>query len=154
MTCYYFAYGSNMNVERMRERGLTVVSSQLGKISDCELLFDKAAHNDPGASYANIGYRQGGIVEGVLHELVDVSNIALLDHFEGTPIRYSRECYPVETVGGTMIAAWVYVANPGHRQAGLRPRRWYLEHLLCGESYLTPSYFAKLTKTRCIDEVV
>ncbi|MCY1549344.1 hypothetical protein D9M68_855070 [compost metagenome] len=36
--------------------------------------------------------------------------------------------------------AWVYIANPAMREPGLSPTRSYLEHLLAGREFLSPSY--------------
>ena len=92
---WYFAYGSNMNPARMQARGLSVSEVLPGRLPGYGLCFDKrAADRAPGRAYANIRYQRDGVVEGVLYRLQGADEIAKLDHFEGTPVYYSRERMP------------------------------------------------------------
>jgi hypothetical protein len=45
----------------------------------------------------------------------------------------------------------MYVALPAVVAGGLRPPRWYLDHLLAGRDLLTPTYHARLAATPVID---
>ena len=136
----YFAYGSNMNPARMRTRGLAFSEAMPGRLQGYALCFDLRADDQPGRSYASIRYQRGGVVEGVLYRLVSQDEIFKMDAFEGTPVHYSRERMPILTEQG-VLPAWVYVANPAMREAGLSPTRSYLEHLLAGREYLSPTYW-------------
>ncbi|GLZ89456.1 gamma-glutamylcyclotransferase [Metapseudomonas resinovorans] len=140
---FYFAYGSNMNPARMRSRGLAFSEALAGRLEGYALCFNKRAHDRPGRSYANIRYQRDGVVEGVLYRLEHEDEIWKMDPFEGTPIFYSRERMPVVTARGVQ-SAWVYVANPAMREDGLWPTRSYLEHLLAGREFLTPTYWENL----------
>lgn len=151
MSSWYFAYGSNMNPQRMRQRGLLFDQVLAGQLTGYELCFNKRAHDRPGTAYANIRHRQSAQVEGVLYRLVDPAEIFKMDPFEGTPVFYSRERMPVLT-GQGLLPGWVYVANPAWRSEGLRPTRNYLDHLLAGREYLSQAYWQALAETRVHDD--
>lgn len=151
MSDYYFAYGSNMNAERMRLRGLRFQRALSGHIENLALAFNKRAADAPHRAYANVIYRPGERLEGVLYQLDSVEEIIKMDPFEGAPRFYSREIYQVQTISGP-ISAWMYVANRAMLSEGLAPERWYLEHLLAGQSYLTEPYFERLSRVVCVDD--
>ncbi len=142
----YFAYGSNLNPERVRERGLKVVSAQGAIVRGSGLRFNKAAKAHPGEGHANIIYAATEIVQGVFYELADVAEIEKMDHFERTPINYSREVVVAE-VAGCAQRCWTYFANPAVLRDGLRPSQEYLNHLLAGHQFLSADYFARLAAT-------
>lgn len=144
---YYFAYGSNMNSARVVERGLAFENVFSASLDNVELRFNKKAVRDPNIAYANVMYAKNSVVEGVVYQLADAQQILKMDHFEGSPVRYSRELFWVQKRDGSKISAWVYVANQAMLADRLRPARWYLEHLLAGQAYLTPAYFERLSKT-------
>lgn len=151
MATWYFAYGSNMNPERMRSRGLLFSEALGGQLTGYELCFNKRAHDRPGTAYANIRHRQGGVVEGVLYRLAEAGEIFKMDPFEGTPVFYSRERMPVLTTQG-VLPGWVYVANPAWRSDGLRPTRAYLEHLLAGREFISEAYWQALSAVPVHDD--
>ncbi len=151
MSQYYFAYGSNMNPQRMATRGLSVVRALPGRLEGLQLVFTKRASDAPHRSYANVAYAPGNEVEGVLYELTNEQEIAKMDPFEGAPFRYSRDVFNVVTAEGT-LPAWVYVANGAMLEMGLLPARWYLEHLLAGKAYLSEAYYHQLSLQPCLEE--
>jgi len=147
---YYFAYGSNMDAERMAGRGLEVRRALAGQLAGMQLVFNKQAYDAPHRSYANVAYCPKGVVEGVLYQLGQVDEIAKMDPFEGTPRLYSRELFKIDTVEGD-IHAWVYIANRALLDDNLKPERWYLNHLLAGESFLSRDYMLKLQQVECLE---
>lgn len=146
---YYFGYGSNMNEARVIKREMPYTDVLAGQLHGFELRFNKRSVKYPGAASANVQQSDGSVVEGVLYKLCDEQSIEFMDPFEGYPIRYSRFLLPVETAAGP-VDAWVYTANADFIQEGLRPARWYLNHLLAGEAYLSTEYFSKLAQTLCL----
>ncbi len=148
MVARYFAYGSNMNPDRVRERGIQFSIAVPATYSGVRLAFDKASDKHMGVGHANVVYDPAGTVEGVLYELTSTEEIIKMDRFESTPRNYSREIVHVSTAQGD-LAAWTYFANPGVRRAGLIPPRSYLEHLLAAEPFLSAVYFAKLSDWPC-----
>lgn len=143
---YYFAYGSNMNPQRMDARGVLVEEAMAARLPGFALCFNKRAHDHPGRAYANICHQVDAVVEGVLYRLADEQQIFRLDVFEGTPIYYSRERMAVQTERGP-VAAWIYIANPAWRSEGLAPSSAYLAHLLAGREHLSTGYWAALAAT-------
>lgn len=149
---YYFAYGSNMNPDRMADRGLAVVAAMPGQLRNMALRFNKRSRHDSRWACANIAWCPGDTVEGVLYHLADEQQILLMDPFEGAPFFYSRERFAVSVGAGREVYAWTYVANHAHIDHSIRPLRWYLEHLLAGRDFLSPAYLARLAATPCLDE--
>ncbi len=140
---YYFAYGSNMNPERMRARGLPFADYCPARLPGYALAFNKRAHNKSGIGYANIERRVGAEVEGVLYRLESDADLLRMDRYEGTPVRYSREIFAV-VAGSETVPAWVYVANPAYIASALRIEQNYINHLLAAEGLLSPAYQARL----------
>ena len=151
MVARYFAYGSNMNPDRVRERGIQFSTALPATLTGVRLAFDKTSEKHPGVGHANMVYDSAGSVEGVLYLLDSGEEITKMDRFESTPRNYSREIVHVSTTRGE-LAAWTYFANPGVRRAGLVPPRSYLEHLLAGEPFLSTDYFAMLTSWPCEED--
>ena len=58
----YFSYGSNMNVERMRERGVLYLSKERFALEGYELRFNKISYSNPNAGAANIVPHETGRV--------------------------------------------------------------------------------------------
>jgi cation transport regulator ChaC len=151
MTRWYFAYGSNMNPERVTARGLTFDTVRPGVLPGVRLTFDKQSREHPRSGHANLTFDPNGQVEGVLYQLRGSEDIVLMDRFERTPINYSREIVEVQAAGEAVLA-WTYFANPAVIGSNLRPERAYLAHLLAGRAYLSDSYHAFLATTVCVDE--
>jgi len=148
--CWYFAYGSNMNPERVRSRGLGVRRAIAGWLPGCEMVFNKQSKDHPDCGHANLvrtpadsAYQHVGVAEGVLYELSDESMMLRMDPFERAPINYSRERIFVQSEYGP-IATWTYFANPALLSDNLRPSQEYLAHLLAGKPYLSQAYYNRL----------
>ena len=141
MSDYYFAYGSNMNPDRMSERDLNVVDKCAGSICDLTLKFDKK--DGPTYGHASVHVSRNSTVEGVLYQLQDTDEIKKLDVYEATPYLYSRELMAVNCSWG-VIYAWVYIANSAALGEKLKPEQWYLNHLLAGKPWLSESYYQYL----------
>jgi gamma-glutamylcyclotransferase (GGCT)/AIG2-like uncharacterized protein YtfP len=148
---HYFAYGSNMNSARMQARGIDFQQVLAGSLNGYSLRFDKRASGKDRVAYANIGYQPEGCVEGVLYQLSNPDDIVIMDPFEGSPVRYSREVFSIDTVQG-IINAWVYVANKALLAEGLLPERRYLDHLLAGRQWHSTAYQQWLKNHPCIEQ--
>lgn len=145
---YYFAYGSNMNSERMEARDLQVLSACSGWLEGFGLRFNKRSRRDATLACANVIYAPDERVEGVLYHLATTSEIIKLDPHEGTPFMYSRELFQIQTIS-SLLPAWTYIANPAVIDNTIRPARWYVEHLLAGKAFLTPEYWDRIDQTPC-----
>ncbi len=147
---HYFAYGSNMNPERVAARGLVFDRVRPARLPGFRLVFDKVSRNHPDAAHANVVYAPGEVVEGVLYRLTSPGEILKMDPFERAPVNYGRDA--VEVLGqGRCIAAWTYFANRAVRRDGYRPPRSYLNHLLAGRRFLSREYFRWLQSFECAD---
>ncbi len=150
MVEYYFAYGSNMNPARVRERGMAFARHLPGLLQGYRLAFNKRSVKVPGGASANVVAAPGLKTEGILYRLTVPTQIEMMDPYEGYPVRYDRIVLPVLHNGGT-LNAWVYVANEAYIAEGLKPARWYLNHLLAGEQFLSSEYVRSLKSVACLD---
>ena len=148
---HYFAYGSNMNPDRVRQRKMSFESAASGHLFDYSLRFNKRSVKYPGTAAANVMVSAKGVTEGVLYRLVEPVQIEMMDPYEGYPVRYTRIALPIVTKAG-VVEAWVYIANEDHVTEGFVPARWYLNHLLAGRDYLSASYFETLCQTKCLHD--
>ena len=142
-----------MDLNQVHERGLEVVTATRGCLSGFVLRFNKINTRFPGAGHANIVRQNAGLVEGVLLELPDAVAIERMDPFEGVPDRYRRTRVMVECSERTR-EAWTYIGQPAWLGEGLRPTRDYLQRLLNGQAFLSPSYWQWLASHPVIDEGV
>ncbi|MFT5792405.1 MAG: cation transport regulator ChaC [Saprospiraceae bacterium] len=148
--CYYFAYGSNMNTARVRQRQMGVDAQMSAQLLGYALAFNKRSQKYPGAASANVMVStETSVVEGIAYRLKTADQIHIMDPFEGYPRLYTRIALPVQTVAGSVMA-WTYIANVEHVAEGLKPARWYLAHLLAGREYLSAGYYAQLAAVVCL----
>lgn len=132
-----------MNPARMSARGLEYTRFEAGRLAHCTLRFNKRAHHKSGVGYANICRAPNCEVQGVLYELAESTHIAMMDTFEGTPVRYSRERFEIVT-GKGCFWAWVYIANPAFIDDSLGVEENYLNHLLSAGDLLSADYRERL----------
>jgi cation transport regulator ChaC len=164
MVARYFAYGSNMNPDRVRERGIAFDHVCSARLRGFSLAFDKTSRRHQGVGHANVVFAPDRQVEGVLYWLSSAREIEKMDPFESTPVNYSREVvrvavevaelpdsWAVTNDGSqpTRVETWTYFANPAVRRPGLLPPRSYLNHLLAGERFLSSDYVAMLKGWPC-----
>ena len=149
MLCY-FAYGSNMNPRRMESRGVEVYSMKSAYLNGYELVFNKLSSSTLGEGFANIRTNPESMVEGILYE-INPAGISNLDHYEKYPFEYDRSLFEVVHSGSENIMAYAYIAQPGRIATSLKPRRNYLNHLLCAEGYLSTKYIARLNNVVTLD---
>ena len=151
---WHFAYGSNMNLDRMRDRigegGAAYATRQLGIVWDHALCFDKPAQNKKGVGYATIHPDPGSRVEGVLIALRPEA-FDDLDRHEGYPRHYRRKKVQVHPSGGEAVTAVAYVATRPVKTGGLKPTREYLTHLLAGRDVLSAEYLRRLENWPTVD---
>ncbi|PMP98165.1 MAG: gamma-glutamylcyclotransferase [Thermodesulfobacterium geofontis] len=149
MIIKYFAYGSNMDPQRMKERGVNYISRKPAILEGWKLVFNKISSNNPNEGYANIIKDKNSKVEGCLYE-VEESEIKKLDKYEGYPNHYTRTEIEV-MVEGNKVFATTYKANPEKISDALKPSKEYLNHLLKGYDCFSKEYLEKLKKTETLD---
>jgi len=147
----YFAYGSNMNEQRMREREIAFSNRCAAHLSGYHLKFNKVAQSNDRKGYANIVVNDSGLVEGALYD-VDMTTLPKLDKCEGYPNHYLK--VPIKLAlppNNKEVCAITYIAHPNKIRDGLKPSRDYLEHLLAGKDILSKPYFEWLKRTETLD---
>ena len=152
---WYFAYGSNMDADRLFEKrlrpgGVMPGERVAGRLDGWQLAFNKAARVPAGAGAGNIILQAGSSVHGTLNAL-PARGFDILDHFEGVATgHYERRAVRVMRPDvGTSVEAITYVALKVGE--GLRPTRGYLGFLLAGRDLLPADYWERLRITSTID---
>lgn len=152
---WYFAYGSNMDADRLFEKrlrpgGVMPGERVAGRLDGWQLAFNKAARVPAGAGAGNIILQAGSSVHGTLNAL-PARGFDILDHFEGVAAgHYERRAVRVMRPDvGTSVEAITYVALKVGE--GLRPTREYLGFLLAGRDLLPADYWERLRITSTID---
>ena len=103
---FYFAYGSNLNPERMRRRlpfARAVGTATIRGWRLAERL------------YADIERAKGGRVHGVLF-LLTPDELRTLDHYEGYPFVYRNALVKAHLDGAQTVRAITYVMTPATRK--------------------------------------
>ena len=136
---YYFAYGSNMNPERMLEREAVFTLRQWHTLPGYSLRFNKASSKNPATGCANIVPDERGVVEGIIYKIT-VRGLYNLDVFEGYPEHYGRIKLILD-IGASKETVKAYSAMPDKVLEGLRPTKSYLGHLLKAGDDLSPEYY-------------
>lgn len=118
---YYFAYGSNMDAEQMRERCPDSELISVAVLQDYRLGFTIYSPTRK-CGCADIVASPTDSVCGLLYRVSD-SDLAALDRFEGHPVHYRRIAVTVETSRGPVSAESYEVV---HKTDGLVPSAHYL----------------------------
>ena len=145
----YFAYGSNMDGNWMRGRGVKFLKREHAILKGWRLTFNKTASRNPREGYANIEKDEKSVVEGILY-LINEEGLKRLDVYEGYPTHYTRIKVKVN-VGDKKGEAIVYIAQPDKTREGLKPSKSYLRLLLGGCDLLSPKYCKKLKSWETLD---
>jgi hypothetical protein len=137
----YFAYGSNMDVQRLETmrlnpEGVYSTSRFLGRLDDYRLVFNKPSAYFVGAGAANIEYHQGSYLYGTLNEMTE-AGLSILDKYENVQFgQYERliaNVYSYDTK--ETVVATAYIAR-NHTDDTLKPRLGYMQHVLGGADVL------------------
>jgi len=146
----YFAYGSNMNSERMRKREINFLKREYTILKGWRLEFNKIASRNPKEGYANILRDKISVVEGILYT-VQESEIRKLDEYEGYPNHYERIKVRVILNNKEEMEAITYKAKSDKVRKGLKPSKEYLDHLLKGCDLLSEEYCERLRRWGILD---
>ena len=119
----YFAYGSNLEPRRLRERIGEFRVYGAACLYGHRLAFNKRGRD--GSGKANLMPDSLGLVWGVVYELTPAA-WPRLDRFEGG---YTRLRVQVEQSPGEGREAWTYAST---RLSGKPPFSWYREHVVQG----------------------
>lgn len=126
----YFAYGSNMAIERLYERVPSAKFISVAALSGYTLRFHKPSKKDgSGKCDAAFTGNSSDTVLGVLYS-INADQLSALDKYEGLGHGYDRKTVPLITCSGEIFQAETYIAT--NRDPSLRPLDWYKEHVLRG----------------------
>jgi gamma-glutamylcyclotransferase len=127
---YYFAYGSNMAIERLKKRVSSAELLSTATLPEHRLKFHKPSKKDgSGKCDAAFSGNSEDRVLGALY-LIQTSQLSELDNFEGRGYGYDRKTVLVHTASDKFFSAETYVATKF--DSSLRPLDWYKEHVLRG----------------------
>ena len=142
----YFAFGSNMNPARLRQRVGDFPTPCPSVLLGYRLVFNKKADRKPGVGFANIVISNSDQVHGLLYELTN-EQLEMLSAWEGVSgSHYYRTMLQVLTDGGESVRAVAYVACEDKIAHDLLPEAEYLNHLLAAREHLPPDYVVALEK--------
>src|SRR5947209_5466781 len=119
MTLHYFAYGSNMLLERLRERCPSANVRGVASVANWTVTLSKRSRH--GCGVATLEHAPGRRVHGVVFDLEDREQ-SKLDKAEGLGYGYERdETFSVQLAGsGDTVEAFTYIADPVHKDANLK----------------------------------
>lgn len=142
---WYFAYGSNMSIERMKDRTGAIRQHITSRLKGFRLVFNKRA--DDGGVFANFEPNESSEVWGVAY-LCDPKAMKTLDRKEGvTGGHYKRIKIQVEGSAGELIRCVTYVAGDKFVCEAAAPAKDYLQHLLDGaRDHNLPSLYIDFIK--------
>jgi gamma-glutamylcyclotransferase len=126
----YFAYGSNMSIERLKVRVPSAELVCVGTLTGHQLRFHKPSKKDDSGKCdaAYTGSPEDSVL-GVLYS-IQVNQLAELDRFEGCGYGYQRKTVAIHSGSNEIFKAETYIAT--HTDSRLRPLDWYKEHVLRG----------------------
>ena len=123
MDKYYFAYGSNINLNQMERRcpNATVVEPVV--LPDHELLF---RGNSSGCGVATIRPKEGSQVHGLLWRITERCEQAL-DIYEGFPHLYKKAPVTVQNSKGESISVMAYIMTEERHLVPVPPSIGYYD---------------------------
>jgi len=147
----YFGYGSNMDTQQMKERGVHFSQRMHAVLRGYALRFNKVAagkNAQEGEGKGNIIKNENELVEGALYDGISAAGMKTLrEHERG----YYEKTVTVELDNGERLEAVAFIARDDKTRNGLKPTKEYLKHYLAGRDILTESYFQKLQSTETLD---
>lgn len=142
---YYFAYGSNMSLARLRERVPSATRLGCYLLREHDLRFHKSCDDGSGKCDAFFTSNAAHVIYGALFE-IDPGQKPDLDRAEGLGYGYDVKQVSVVASDASVIEAMTYVATA--IDESLQPYSWYLNHVLIGaiETALPGDYVKRKLK--------
>ena len=140
----YFAYGSNMSLERLHKRVPEAKNIGLLEIRSYTLKFHKKGEDGSAKCDALYTGNDQDSVIGVVFEIPPKGKL-ILDDIEGPG--YDVKTLEVKDDAGKLLDVFLYVAN--QIDNSLAPYTWYLHHVVHGalEAKLPNDYVARIKQT-------
>ncbi|MBK8088825.1 MAG: gamma-glutamylcyclotransferase [Chitinophagaceae bacterium] len=148
-----FAYGSNMNINRLAQRVPSATKVTNVFLPGYKLVCNKVSKD--GSVKANILNSDipGDIVWGVLFK-IDSKEKSLLDKAEGLGKGYNEDCLTFYDESNSQYVAQVYIADTNSINNNLVPYDWYKEFIVTGaiQNQLPADYILLLQSIICISD--
>jgi gamma-glutamylcyclotransferase len=106
VTILYFAYGPNMNQEKIRTKVQHIRFLKRVYLKDHKFVYDGLGDTLKRKSFANIIEKPGSVVWGALYEVYD-TEVCSLDEVEGYPF-YEKKTVEVKDDHGECFNAVIY----------------------------------------------
>ena len=130
----YFAYGSNLDEDRIKKRCPSAQKISEGELKGYKLGFQ---NNNRSKIVANIIESPGDSVKGIIYRIPEEEDWRTLDHCEGHPHVYKRQIVNIiDKLNGREIECITYIMGQSYgdgekRKYGI-PEIGYLRHILKG----------------------
>jgi gamma-glutamylcyclotransferase (GGCT)/AIG2-like uncharacterized protein YtfP len=150
----YFAYGSNMLLERLKSRVPSARVLGTATLGGYALRFNKLSKDGSGKATIVPSADPQAVVYGVLYQLDDDER-ARLDKAEGLGNGYQIRHLRVRRDGeGAEEEAFTYVATPGAIRDDLPPFRWYKDMVINGatQNRLPESYVRQIEAVKAVED--
>ncbi len=158
-TVEYFAYGSNLSLKQMKERGIKVIDSKIAELPEWKLTFTIHSQNW-GGGVGDIIPKRDHVLEGVIYT-IPKENLENLDHYEGREIdddmelgMYRKQHIPVKTSNGwnTVLTYLVNRTEEYRSKTYIKPSEDYMDTIISGarEHGLSEKYISYLEDIECV----
>lgn len=151
---YYFAYGSNMLLARIRQpdRVPDARAVATALLSGHILKFHKRGSDGSAKCDAFATGDLRDVVHGVVFE-VEASGRNALDRVEGLGRGYSEKKVHVTSPDGSW-SVYFYVAEASHIDGSLKPYAWYKEIVLAGamQNSLPRDYIRRIDEVEAVND--
>lgn len=127
---HVFAYGSNLNTQRMRTRVPSAKPIASGYVGHRQLVFHKRSEDGSAKADAVFTAVSTDRLWGVVYRLQSEEKPAL-DRHEFLGVGYDQEEVNVVVEDGS-LTAWMYVARRSAIDPALLPYSWYLDYIIHG----------------------
>jgi len=148
---FYFAYGSNMSLSRLKERTPSAQRIGVCTLQSHDLRFHKHGADGSGKCDAFQTGNSNDCVFGSLFR-IDPFEKPALDSAEGLGLGYDEKLVTLTGDSGENITAFTYYAIKFN--AALKPYTWYLQHVVIGakESNCPSSYVSRIEAIESIED--
>lgn len=146
-----FSYGSNMNLNRLKERVPSAKKIDAGYVMEFDLKCIKRSVD--GSGKATLLSSANNIVWGVVFE-IDDKDKSSLDKAEGLGSGYNEVMVDVNINDNRKVKSQAYIADKEFIDSKLLPYHWYKEFIITGaiENNLPKDHIEKLKEISSQDD--
>lgn len=134
----YFAYGSNMHIERLKERVTSFDYICIGILRKATLRFHKKSRDGSGKCNAFYTGNEKDKIHGVIFEVPHIEK-RKLDRAEGLGLGYNEQNVKIVSEFG-LFSAFTYIADKAAIDDSLRPYLWYRQFVIDAAKYFHLPY--------------